>query len=105
MKTLDEIILNRLRQLPPPNCTVVPESTPVIAFGKFRSAKVATISLNPSYREFDIVKGERRFHNLKSLGLSRYEDFNETHMNQLIDYCERYFERPGIVYKEWFKSI
>ncbi|GIO22267.1 hypothetical protein [Oceanobacillus sp. J11TS1] len=102
---LDEIIFRRLKKLPPLDCTIVPGSTPVIAFGRFRSAKVATISLNPSYREFHIVKGKRRFHNLKSLGLSRYEDINEYHMHQVLDYCERYFKRPGIVYKEWFNSI
>jgi hypothetical protein len=105
MEKLDEIILKRLKTMPPLDCSVVPGSTPVVAFGRFRSAKVATISLNPSYREFDIVKGKRRFHNLKSLGLSRYEDINVNHMNQVLDYCERYFERPGIVYKQWFNSI
>lgn len=105
MKTLDDIILNRLRQSPPKDCSVVPGSTPVIAFGKFRSAKVATISLNPSYHEFDIVKGERRFHTLESLGITKYEEINETHKNLVLDYCERYFERPGIVYSDWFDRI
>lgn len=105
MKTLDDIILNRLRQSPPKDYSVVPGSTPVIAFGKFRSAKVATISLNPSYHEFDIVKGERRFHTLESLAITKYEEINETHKNLVLDYCERYFERPGIVYSDWFDRI
>ncbi len=33
MRTIEEVILNRLRQSPPIGCTVVPGSTPVIAFG------------------------------------------------------------------------
>jgi hypothetical protein len=105
MDTIDEVILNRLRHLPPNGCTVVPGSTPIIAFGRFRDAKIATVSLNPSYREFDIVNGELRFHTLTSLGIKDYTDINIKHTNQIIDYCERYFERPGIVYNGWFDKV
>jgi len=102
---LDEMILGRLRQTPPENCTVVPGSTAVIAFGRFRTARVATVSLNPSYMEFKLVGGERRFHTLDSLGIRRYEDFDEASRDRLLDYCERYFERPQIYYDGWFDRV
>jgi len=68
MKTLDDIILNRLRQSPPKDCSVVPGSTPVIAFGKFRSAKVATIRLNPNFMNLTLLKENAGFIPLKVLG-------------------------------------
>jgi hypothetical protein len=105
LDVLDNIIMNRLKQEPPKGCTVVEGSTAVIAFGKFRSAKLATVSLNPSYREFDLVNGKQRFHNLESLGVIKYDELDEMHKKLILDYCERYFERPGIVYKNWFNSL
>lgn len=104
MHTLNEKILNRLQQSAPENCTIVPGSTPVIAFGRFRTALIATISLNPSYKEFDLVDGKNRFHTLDSLGLHSYADIKAEHREQILDYCERYFERD-VVYKDWFNRI
>lgn len=104
LQDLDKLILKRLQQNPPKNCTVVAKSTPIIAFGKFRTAEVATISLNPSYKEFDIVHGKLRFHTLESLGVKSYSDINEEHLDKIIDYCENYFER-SIVYRDWFDRI
>lgn len=105
MDNLDAAILNRLREEPPENCSIVLGSIPVLAFGRFKDAEVATISLNPSYREFEIVRGQRRFHTLDSLGLREYNEITESHALQVQDYCESYFERPGIVYKSWFDRV
>ncbi|WP_181347388.1 hypothetical protein [Thalassobacillus sp. CUG 92003] len=102
---VDSSILNRLREEPPEGCSVVPGSTPVIAFGRFKHAEVATISLNPSHREFELVRGQRRFHTLESLGVREHNEITESHALQIQDYCERYFERPGIVYKDWFDRV
>lgn len=104
IQTLDEKILSRLQQSAPENCSVVPKSTPVIAFGRFRTAEIATISLNPSYKEFELVNGKNRFHTLDSLGLHSYADIKVEHGEQILDYCERYFER-NVVYKDWFNRI
>lgn len=90
---LEQLIAERLREKPPENCTIVSNSTPIIAFGRFRSAKVASISLNPSWAEFEPVKGNNRFHTLETLGLDSYSNIKDEHVNKILDYCERYFER------------
>ena len=104
VRKLDEVIARRLRQRPPEDCTVVPRSTQVIAFGRFRRARVATISLNPSHREFEEVRGERRFHTLETLGIADYRELGQEHAIRILDYCERYFER-GIYYADWFDRV
>ncbi|WP_404459298.1 hypothetical protein [Sutcliffiella horikoshii] len=113
---LERIIKERLRAEPPKNCTIIHGSTPIIAFGRFRSAKVATVSLNPSWAEFEKVNGNYRFHTLETLGVDRYSDITDNHVNQIMDYCERYFERyytTGtrrikknlLFYKSWFNPM
>ncbi|WP_010094595.1 hypothetical protein [Ornithinibacillus scapharcae] len=104
MLSLEQKILKRLQQSPPEDCSVVPRSTPVIAFGKFKTAEVATISLNPSYKEFEFFNGKNRFHTLDSLGLENYSEIDIEHQKQIIEYCETYFERD-VVYKEWFDRM
>lgn len=56
---LREVMIDRLMQHPPDGCTVVPGSTPVFGFGRILNARVASVSLNPSHREFDDVNGQR----------------------------------------------
>ncbi|WNS82205.1 hypothetical protein RRU94_15795 [Domibacillus sp. DTU_2020_1001157_1_SI_ALB_TIR_016] len=90
---LEQTLAERLRQEPPENCTVVNGSTPIIAFGRFRSAKVASVSLNPSWAEFEPVRDNNRFHTLKTLGIDSYSEITAEHIKQILDYCERYFER------------
>ncbi|WP_409292767.1 hypothetical protein [Peribacillus sp. SCS-37] len=113
---LEQIINERLREVPPKNCTIVKGSTPIIAFGRFRSAKVATVSLNPSWAEFERVKEYYRFHTLETLGVDSYTDITEKHVIEIIDYCERYFERyfttgvrkikkSPLYYKSWFNPM
>jgi hypothetical protein len=50
--TMPDYIVERIRRPPPEGCEVVPGSTPVIAFGDVRTARVATLGLNPSKSEF-----------------------------------------------------
>jgi hypothetical protein len=113
---LEHILEERLSEKPPENCTVVEGSTPIIAFGRFRSARVASVSLNPSWAEFNPVRDNYRFHTLETLGVNSYSDITDKHMNQIVDYCERYFERyytSGIrtskknliYYKPWFNPM
>lgn len=113
---LEEIILERLREEPPDYCTIVEKSLPIIAFGRFMNSKVATISLNPSYAEFEKVKGHNRFHTLDTLGIEKYSDINEVHVKSILEYCETYFERSystgvrkikkhPIYYSRWFNPM
>ena len=47
-----EYVATRLRQEPPRGAPVVPGSTPVVAFGDPTRAAVATLGINPSWKEF-----------------------------------------------------
>lgn len=85
VKELDDIIYRRLRQTPPENCAVVPRSTPIVAFGRFRKAHVATVSLNPSFAEFELVNGKHRFHTLDTLQVRDYKDLGTSHCEMILD--------------------
>ena len=70
---LPEYIEARIRQRPPDGLRVVPGSTPVVAFGDVRRAKVATLGWNPSKLKFldsagnELAGQERRLETLSSL--------------------------------------
>jgi hypothetical protein len=88
---------------------VIPWSCPVPSFGNLFKAKVATLGLNPSNREFvdrsgsELVGGARRFHTLGSLGLSRWSDAKPRHTDLIWDSCRTYFSRNP--YDAWFKQL
>src|SRR5688572_10318103 len=88
---------------------VIPWSSPVPVFGNVRTAHVATLGLNPSNREFVDEKGieldgaQRRFHTLRSLGLSAWKHARGEHMRMLVDSCLRYFVTNP--YDGWFRRL
>ncbi len=88
---------------------VIPWSCPVPSFGDLSNSRVATLGLNPSNREFvdgsgNELDGEsRRFHTLKSLGLSCWADASDQHLEQIVDTCRAYFHRNP--YDGWFKRL
>jgi hypothetical protein len=84
-------------------------SCPVLSFGNLESAKIATIGLNPSNREFvdkdgnELIGSNRRFPTLQSLGLRTWGEANENHMNAILTFCYEYFDRNP--YDGWFKKL
>lgn len=88
---------------------VIPWAAPVLSFGNLSQAKVATLGLNPSNREFVDIAGnelqgtDRRFHTLDSLGLKRWSDINQEQLTKIQDSCNYYFE--GNPYDSWFKAL
>ena len=70
---------------------VVPKSTPVLAFGPFRSARVATLGINPSKNEFldnsglELVSQRRRFETLTSLGADDLGDLTDEQVDETHD--------------------
>lgn len=71
--TIPEYIEHRIRQPIPDDLCVVQNSIPVIFFGNIDQAKIATISINPSDKEFlnnkkeELVGNLKRFETLTSL--------------------------------------
>ena len=88
---------------------IIPWSCPVPAFGDWQSPQVATLGLNPSYREFvdrsgKQLQGEsRRFHTLESLGLETWGETDARHLELIMDTCRSYFFRNP--YNSWFKKL
>ncbi len=111
---LPEYMLHMVRRPVPHRC-VVAGSTPVVAFGDPRRARVATLGINPSLREFCEAKPvpgvgrlllagtRRRLLTLDVLGLRRMEDASPEQVRQVVEECASYFERPTAYW--WFKVL
>ncbi len=99
----------RLRREPPPGCFVVPGSTPVVAFGDPRTARVATLGLNPSRLEFLDRQGReldgtaRRFETLDSLGVPSLAAADGRTVERTFEACCAYFHRNPL--RAWFDQL
>ncbi len=130
--------LERMVRRVPPDGTeqyVVPGSTPVISFGKARTATVATVGINPSRIEFAeagvfLDGAQRRLATLVSLGLVASEEvagwesgsaaaaaclqqlpsLTGGRVAQVVEDCEHYFTGnpptfKGNPYWRWFRPL
>src|SRR5690348_10521062 len=99
MTDLVSTLIKRLDTGTIANTGIIPWSCPVPSFGDLFTARVATLGLNPSNREFVDEDGNeldgplRRFHTLRSLGLTRWSDAQEQHKELILDSCREYFAR------------
>lgn len=88
---------------------VITWGAPVPTFGNLDGAKIATLGLNPSNKEFvdnggnELMGNDRRFHTLNSLGLDAWEDAQPSHLNSIVELCNEYFSRNP--YDGWFKRL
>ena len=102
-------LIDRLDQPALVNAEVIQWGSPVPCFGDPADARVATLGLNPSNREFVDEAGRelegvsRRFHTLSSLGLRRWSDADARHLRLILDSCHAYFW--GNPYDRWFKRL
>jgi hypothetical protein len=73
------------------------------------AARVATLGLNPSNREFlggdgrELSGSSRRFHTLNSLRLGAWADADDRHAEMIWEACRTYFARNP--YDVWFKQL
>jgi hypothetical protein len=102
-------LLDRLSHEAALQAEVIAWGCPVPAFGDLAGARVATLGLNPSNREFmdeyggELAGDERRFHTLASLGLSSWEDADADDIEQILVSCREYF--TGKPYDRWFRRL
>ncbi len=93
----------------PQHRDVLVDSTPVFFRGHQPSARVATVGINPSVREFFARGGEeltgtrRRFETLSSLRVDSMGDATDAMMEQIQQRCLEYFEVNP--YMKWFIPI
>lgn len=82
---------------------------PVPVFGDIDSARLVTLGINPSSREFvdetgrELADAARRFPTLHSLGLHRWADADFTHIRSIERACRAYF--TGNPYDGWFRRL
>ena len=103
------LLLKRHSDVCSASSNVIEWSAPVPVFGDPVKARVATLGLNPSNREFVDQNGTelsgkyRRFHTLTSLGLQRWTDATSKHVSMLEETCSIYF--TGNPYDLWFRAL
>lgn len=101
------VVAHRIRRPAPSGLCVVPGSLPVLSFGDPDVAVVATLSLNPSCREFQSQRGEwllgdqRRLASLVALGVEDPRDLTDAQVAQVVADSRGYFTGPNW-YKAWF---
>jgi len=109
MHTTLTTLLDRLDSAAAFATDVIRWASPVPSFGDLSRAKVATVGLNPSNREFVDVCGDelagtlRRFHTLNSLGINSWLEADARHLRLILDSCSEYFNRSP--YDLWFKRL
>jgi len=109
---------------PPSDCGVVRGSTPVVSFGDFTQAKVATIGINPSSKEFMdtsatgttnqlLPEGKKRLADYESLGLLSTDPLDDDTAEytlgaegakEIWESCRDYFKGPN-AYWSWFSDL
>lgn len=104
MKLIDQIETRNLREQ-----NVISWAAPVLSFGDLSTARIATLGINPSNREFVDLNGKeldgvhRRFHTLKSLGLKKWSEVSTSHLQLILESCKNYFH--GNPYDTWFGAL
>lgn len=83
---------------------VANKSTPVISFGNFERAKIGTLGINPSSREFFsknslLIPSMKRLVDLESLGIQSYDQLDEAMAQEILNGCYNYFNLRPL---EWF---
>jgi hypothetical protein len=109
MRKLLRTLVRKLEEPTLSAAQVIPWSSPVPVFGNFKTAKVATLGINPSNREFvdnlgnELDGKSRRFHTLRSLGLPTWAKAKDRHIQLIDDSCTDYFQRNP--YDAWFRKL
>lgn len=82
---------------------------PVPYFGDVRQARVATLGINPSNREFvdeggqELQGDQRRFPTLRSLRIDSWDEASSADLDRIVDACDGYFS--GNPYDRWFRVL
>lgn len=92
-----------------PELEVIGWGCPVPFFGHLESARLATVGINPSNREFvgtdgsELAGQDRRLPTLGSLGLSSWSQADFVSLRSILQGCRDYFECNP--YDGWFGSL
>lgn len=92
-----------------PTKFVTPGSTPVVSFGDFTTARLATLSINPSSREFTqgrtlLPIGKKRLIDKQTLGIDLVDPIRKEHAETIWQGCVDYFGVGGNPLN-WFTEL
>ena len=93
-----------------PGVGIAKETTPVISFGDYTTAQIATIGINPSIREFKTSKGilfnkaKKRLVDNEILGVKGVTKYSEAQSEIIWRGCRDYFKTKN-TYWTWFKHL
>ncbi|RMB62324.1 hypothetical protein [Tessaracoccus antarcticus] len=99
----------RIRQDPPLHLNIVPGCTPVVFRGNQPGARIATVGINPSIREFLTQHGaewagpQRRFETLSSLAIPALRHAEDADIERIVQRSLDYF--TGNPYRSWFDPM
>lgn len=102
-------LIDRLASPAIADTDVIQWSCPVPSFGDLSRARVASVGINPSNREFVDEAGKelagtgRRFHTLTSLAIPSWTEADSRHIRRIIGSCQSYFSRNP--YDRWFRRL
>jgi len=102
-------VITRVSKAILPGLKIVPQSTPIVSFGRPHGALVATLGINPSRQEFTTAKAQLLATSKKRLtdrsALNALDDKGLTHKEatEVIDGCYSYFSPEKNPYKTWFR--
>jgi len=102
-------IIDFLKKPIPTNLGIVPQSIPVLFFGDIEQAEYATISINPSNREFEdklgalLETGFKRFVDRDNLEVPDIDSLSEYQAEKVYDSLCKYFDKRP--YRLWFNKI
>lgn len=111
-KQVNQELYSLIRLLSDPTLfetSIIRWGAPIMSFGDISSSKIATLGINPSDKEFvddmgkELDGDKRRFHTLRSLGLKKWDDVEEKHLQWILELCQQYFFRNP--YDTWFKKL
>ena len=108
----------------PRDCGVIRGSTPVVSFGDFTKARVATLGINPSSREFKdsssagttnglLPEGKKRLADYESIGMFSTDPLDDDTAEYVLssegakeiwEKCRDYFKGPN-AYWSWFSDL
>lgn len=100
----------KLQELQPPTgIGIIHGSTPVISFGDFTQANIATIGINPSSKEFLsgstlIERSKKRLCDFESLAKAPYFPLSMPDAADVWGGCREYFNSPNR-YWSWFGQL
>jgi hypothetical protein len=103
-------VADRIRRPIPHGLSVLEGSLPVVSFGDPDAAVVATVALNPSWREFQSSDGAwlqgsaRRLASLLSLGVDDPRNSDDEQVATVVAESNAYFRGPNW-YRTWFRSL